>query len=110
MEPAEKPRAFAPKPAQSARLTAPAAEVAAMLGCAEATFREKRLRLERDHGFPPRLPGCNRWSLPAVRRWISTNGGTYLPADSTHNDRHEHGLDLTVEARDLLESYGRKSA
>lgn len=56
-----------------------ASQVADMLNCSEATFRAKRRELEVDHNFPPKLPGCNGWSLPAVSRWIETNGETYLP-------------------------------
>lgn len=102
-------------PAQvTAKLTATAAEVAAMLGIAEGTFREKRARLTAEHGFPPRLPGCNAWSRPAVRRWIATNGGTYLPSDMhpLHTvDAGPLSLDaLNPEASQLLADYGRKSA
>lgn len=70
---------------QPTPLVITAAEVAGLLHCGEATFRAKRRDLERDHGFPPKLPGCNGWSKPAVRRWIETNGGSFLPAgDAGH--------------------------
>lgn len=56
-----------------------AEQVAILLNCAESTFRAKRLDLERQHNFPPKMPGCNGWSKPAISRWIETNGETYLP-------------------------------
>ncbi|WP_067216639.1 helix-turn-helix transcriptional regulator [Stappia indica] len=112
-ETARKAQGVPPRPS-SPKLTATAAEVAALLGIAEGTFREKRARLTAEHGFPPRLPGCNAWSLPAVRRWIATNGGTYMPADlhPLHTvDAGPLSLDtLNPEASQLLSDYGRKSA
>ena len=111
MEPADKPRVLARAAPAAMRLTATAAEVAALLSCAESTFREKRQRLERDHGFPPRLPGCNGWSLPAVRRWIATNGATYLPSDHPREYASiEIATDLSPAARRLLDEYGRNTA
>ncbi len=47
----------------------PAAEVAKKLSCNETTFRNKRRKLETEHGFPPKLPGFNAWSEPAVDRF-----------------------------------------
>ncbi|MEM7303811.1 MAG: hypothetical protein AAF468_22270 [Pseudomonadota bacterium] len=55
-------------------------EVGALLNIQGDTFRNKRRALEQN-GFPPKLPGLNGWSRPAIIRWIETNGGTYLPAD-----------------------------
>lgn len=64
------------------RLVIKAVAVARLLGYkSENTFRNKRLLLEEEGGFPRKLPGINGWSRPAVERWIETNGGTYLPAD-----------------------------
>lgn len=51
----------------------------------ERTFDNKRATLERDHGFPTKLPGLKRWSRSAVNRWIDTNGETYMP-DPTATD------------------------
>lgn len=57
-----------------------AAGVAELLGIGEDYFRSIRKKLE-DNGFPRKLPGLSKWSKPAVRRWIRTNGETFLPAE-----------------------------
>lgn len=55
-------------------------EVAAILGCSPKTFlNRRRTELEREHNFPPRLPGTRVWSGPALRRWLETNGIDYEP-------------------------------
>uniref|UniRef100_UPI003BAC51B3 helix-turn-helix transcriptional regulator n=1 Tax=Stappia sp. TaxID=1870903 RepID=UPI003BAC51B3 len=94
--------------ASASPLTLTAAQVAGLLGCQESTFREKRRRLEHDHGFPARLPGCNAWSAPAVRRWIATNGLTFMPPDIARDERHE--ATATIAASELLAAYGRADA
>ena len=81
--------------------------VAEKLGLAEATFRGKRRRLEDEFGFPPKLPGCNAWSEPAVDRWITTNGETYLPGT-----REEHVIADAANrlATEFGPKQGRKAA
>lgn len=54
-------------------------QVAHLLGMSEESFRRKVGLLERLHRFPPKLPGHNKWSRPAVERWIETNGETHQP-------------------------------
>lgn len=56
-----------------------AGQVAHLIGMSEDGFRKKRQPLERS-GFPPRLPGLNKWSLAAVTRWVETNGQNSEPA------------------------------
>ena len=62
-------------------LTLDADGVAALLGWTKDHFFARRRALEAEHGFPPALPGMQKWSRPAIRRWIATNGRTFLPAD-----------------------------
>jgi hypothetical protein len=57
-----------------------AAGVAGLLGLREDYFRSIRRKLEAG-GFPPKLPGINKWSRFAVRQWIRTNGATHRPTE-----------------------------
>lgn len=57
-----------------------AGEVAELFGWTITHFYTQRPKLEREGGFPPRLPGVAGWSRAAVLRWIDTNGATHLPA------------------------------
>lgn len=93
--------------------TIKALEVAQLLGCTETTFRSKRRKLEAEHGFPPKLPGCNGWSLPAVERWIATNGNTYLPGspEDVAVGTDPHFIEIISDAADRLASeFGRSAA
>jgi hypothetical protein len=58
-----------------------AIEVARLLRykCRES-FLNKRVALEA-HGFPPKLPGLNGWSRPAIMRWLENNGGLLAGAE-----------------------------
>ncbi|TYC65638.1 hypothetical protein FMN63_24970 [Stappia sp. BW2] len=84
----------------------PAAEVAKKLSCNETTFRNKRRKLEVEHGFPPKLPGFNAWSEPAVDRWITTNGHTYLPGLPGSQDRAGTLQIVTDAAESLAREFG----
>lgn len=64
-------------PNHSATLTR--TEVCELLNISERTFDNKRSTLERDFGFPPKLPGLKCWSRAAVTRWVTTNGETFMP-------------------------------
>ncbi|MEQ9244503.1 MAG: hypothetical protein RLO21_00795 [Nitratireductor sp.] len=78
--------------------------VARLLNLNESYFRNRRATLERDHGFPPKLPGINGWSKAAVMRWISTNGETYLPGQPRAEHSSEE-VSITVAARALEDEY-----
>lgn len=73
-------------PNTAPRLTWPKASVAHALGISEATFDKKRAILEREHGFPAKLPGLNMWSIPAIRSWISSNGQSIAPLPVPNDD------------------------
>ena len=78
--------------ADAPRLTWPLATVAHALGLSVDTFSKKRRQLEELHGFPRKLPGINSWSIPAVKHWVATNGGTYLQSQpAIPNDDPEIG-------------------
>lgn len=77
------------------RMTLTAGQVAHLLGLSETTFRHKRAELEA-HGFPGKLPGLSCWSAPAVRRWISSNGGS--PATIASDDPEISRLIADLEA------------
>jgi len=51
-----------------------AADIAAALGLARATFAKKVTRLIRTEGMPAPLPGRRRWSRTAIDAWIVTYG------------------------------------
>ena len=89
-----------PLPARPLVLTM--GQVAHLLGMGEVTFRNRRAALERDCGFPAKLPGIGKYSLPAVTRWVETNGVTHEPAapDAT----------LQREISDLEKTYGQQVA
>lgn len=53
--------------------TTSAKGAAKMLGMSTGSFYNKKTSLLAA-GFPDRLPGTNRWSIPAIQRWISCNG------------------------------------
>lgn len=59
------------------RLTLNRAELCHELGVCEETLRRILPQLERQ-GFPPRVPGFNRWSRAAVEDWLLHAGG-YRP-------------------------------
>lgn len=87
-----------------------AEEVAERLLISEATFRNKRRSLEMKHGFPPKMPGCNAWSEPAVARWIETNGRSYLPEpDPKYGSSVDRKL-IENAAGALAEEFGRDAA
>lgn len=81
-------------------LTITAGQVAHLVGVSEEGFRKKRLELEA-FGFPPKLPGLNKWSRAAVTRWVETNGQSFAPATI------EEGL--RAEADALEAQYSRAS-
>lgn len=83
-------------------LTIDAREVAGLLGIAETTFRNKRARLEIEDHFPPKLPGGNRWSRPAVVRWIETNGESYAIGGEAST------ISLSVDPSENLEKRWRR--
>ncbi|WP_029061732.1 hypothetical protein [Labrenzia sp. DG1229] len=87
-----------------------AEEVAERLQLAERTFRNKRRHLEEHHNFPPKMPGCNGWSEPAVTRWIETNGNGYLPApDPVYGTTVDRRL-IEDAAGNLAKEFGRTAA
>lgn len=90
--------------------TITAKEVAERLNCTESRFRSKRRKLELDHGFPPKLPGCNAWSEPAVSRWIETNGNSYLPIDAGAEHTGAHIRIIKDAAEGLANEFGRTAA
>lgn len=91
--------------------TLTADDIAGMLGITKNTFLSKRRRLEDKHGFPPKLPGCATWSLPAVERWIRTNGATYLPGDPRGDQVTNIDQELiAARAAELAEEFGRSAA
>ncbi len=71
----------APAGPAASPMTLDADGVAGLLGLTRRYFFDIRRRLEDEHGFPTAIPGLQKWSRPAVRRWIATNGRTFLPAD-----------------------------
>jgi predicted DNA-binding transcriptional regulator AlpA len=66
---------------QSQPLVITAGQVAHLLNISEPTFRQ-RLKALATVDFPPKLPGLNGWSLPAVTRWIETSGRTSEPPEA----------------------------
>lgn len=55
-------------------------ELASWLGVQPAHLYNKLPKLEKDHGFPPKLPGSNGlWSRAAVLAWIDRTLGTEPP-------------------------------
>lgn len=87
-----------------------AEEVAERLQIAESTFRNKRRQLEAKHNFPPKMPGCNGWSEPAVTRWIETNGAAYLPdPDPVYGSTIDRRL-IEDAAGQLAKDFGRNAA
>lgn len=91
------------KPPELQRQVLTAEEVGQVIGCSAATFLNKRRQLE-EHGFPPKLPGCNGWSRPAVMRWISTNGASYQPG------KPEPELSVTIDPIELDDLTSRLEA
>lgn len=59
------------------------AQVAAELGETLDWFYRNRKRLERDHGFPPALPGTNgrKWDLKAINAWKDAQMPDHLKRD-----------------------------
>lgn len=87
-----------------------AEEVAERLQISERTFRKKRRQLEAQHNFPPKMPGCNGWSEPAVTRWIETNGTAYLPdPDPVHGTAVDKRLIEDAAGR-LAKDFGKDAA
>jgi len=80
-----------------------ARQVADMLGWTERHFLERRDALEREQGFPGRLPGLNRYSRAAVLRWIETNGRTWQPRADEAVTVSGGALELSIQA--LEEEY-----
>lgn len=63
-------------PVLNTKWTLTIGQVAHLFGESEPTFR-KHLAARLKLGFPNRLPGTTKWSLPAVKHWFAHNGGTY---------------------------------
>lgn len=84
-------------------------EVGIIIGCSGATFRNKRRQLEA-LGFPPKLPGFNGWSRPAVLRWISSNGHSYEAAPEIEAAAAGEDYSLADITRRLEAAYGRNGA
>lgn len=83
--------------AEKARLWQ-AEQVAERLAISPAAFRQRRRRLEEEHGFPPPVPGLGRrWNPAAIEAWIAQATGG-IP-DS-----------LPVSAEDILISRARALA
>lgn len=75
-----------------------AAELLNMAGGA-SSFYAARPRLE-DNGFPKKLPGINGWSKACIKRWVETNGETYLPGAPAQAMSGNPGLVIsTLEGR-----------
>lgn len=70
---------------------------AALLGISVGSFYNRKTRLLAA-GFPDRLPGTNRWSIPAIRRWIAGNGDMAAAQPPSEDDE-------IAEARARLERH-----
>lgn len=68
-----------------------------MLGMSVGSFYNKKTKLLAA-GFPDRLPGTNRWSIPAIQRWIASNGDMSAAAVPTEEDE-------VAEAKARLEKH-----
>jgi predicted DNA-binding transcriptional regulator AlpA len=53
-----------------------AAQVAERLAMTPAAFRQRRRRLETDHGFPSPVPGLGlRWNPVSIEAWLARETG-----------------------------------
>jgi hypothetical protein len=64
---------------------------ARMLGMSVGSFYNRKTKLAAA-GFPERLPGTNVWSVPAIHRWIDSNGETAAPDQTNEVDAARNRL------------------
>ncbi|MBB3386016.1 MULTISPECIES: hypothetical protein [unclassified Rhizobium] len=82
-----------------------AADIAAALGLARATFAKKVVRLIKTEGMPAPLPGRRRWSRTAIDAWIASYGDRKL----TQQLEARAIRSIATDRAQLRENYVRNS-
>lgn len=76
-------------------LTLTKGQLATLFGISAPTLDKRLPALERDEGFPRRIPGTNTWSRPAVESWFATFGlpASIEPVRVAEIDQARHALE-----------------